>query len=179
MIGCTDSEAINYDPTANTDSGGCIDVLTGCTDVNAYNYSLTANTDDGSCVYDAGCSGGPGEPYWLPNECFAWVISIDDECCDGQWDNYCVELYNYCDLGWPIDLDELSGELVIYPNPTENILYLKGINDFQADIYDMTGQLVISKTNVNQIDMSGLSTGIYNLSLTYKGNTINQRVIKK
>ena len=85
-----DEEAINYDPLANTDSGGCIDVLTGCTDVSAYNYSLTANTDDGSCVYDAGCSEGPGEPYWLPNECFAWVISIDTECCEGEWDSYCI-----------------------------------------------------------------------------------------
>jgi hypothetical protein len=43
----------------------------------------------------------------------------------------------------------------------------------------MTGQLVISKNDVNQIDMSNLPTGIYNLSIIYKGNIINQRVIKK
>ena len=122
QVGCTDEDAINYDPLANTDSGACIDVLTGCTDINAFNYSLTANTDDGSCVYDAGCSGGPGEPYWLPNECFAWVISIDDECCLGEWDSYCVELYNYCDLGWPVELEENSDELFIYPNPVTDIL---------------------------------------------------------
>ena len=88
-------------------------------------------------------------------------------------------MVNYCDLGWPIDISELGAELLIYPNPTENILYFKGINIFQADIYDMTGQLVITKNDVNQIDMSNLATGIYNLSLTYKGNVINQRVIKK
>ena len=179
IYGCTDSEALNYDELANTENGSCIDVLTGCTDPNADNYNVYYNTDDGSCEYDAGCSGGAGEPYWLPNECFEWVISIDTECCSGDWDNYCVELYNYCDLGWPIDISELGAELLIYPNPTENILYFKGINIFQADIYDMTGQLVITKNDVNQIDMSNLATGIYNLSLTYKGNVINQRVIKK
>jgi hypothetical protein len=179
VYGCTDENAFNYDSLANTDNGSCIEIVEGCTDSNAYNYNAFSNTDDGTCEYDAGCSGGPGEPYWLPNDCFEWVISIDDECCSGQWDSFCIELYNYCDLGWPIDLEEINGELVIYPNPTKNILYFKGINGFQADIYDMTGQLVISKNDVNQIDMSNLPTGIYNLSIIYKGNIINQRVIKK
>ena len=52
--------AFNYDPLANTDNGGCIDVLEGCMDPFAYNYDAVYNTDDGSCLYDAGCIGGPG-----------------------------------------------------------------------------------------------------------------------
>ena len=179
VIGCTDPDAINYDPLANTDSGACIDVLTGCTDVDAYNYSFTANTDDGSCVYDAGCSGGPGVPYWLPNECFAWVISVDDECCDGEWDSFCVELYNYCDLGWPIDLQEINRELLIYPNPVTNMLTISGYYDSNVDIYDMKGQLVISKEKANSIDMSRLPAGIYNLKVLYNNKIINQRITKQ
>jgi hypothetical protein len=179
VIGCMDESAINYDPLANTDSGGCIDVLTGCTDVSAFNYSLTANTDDGSCEYDAGCSGGPGEPYWLPNECFAWVISIDDECCSGEWDSYCVELYNYCDLGWPIELEENSDELLIYPNPVTDILTINGSSEVDVDIYDMVGSLVVSEQNAKQINMSKLPSGIYNMSILYKGVKLNQRVVKQ
>ncbi len=177
IIGCTDENAINYDPLANTDSGSCIDVLTGCTDVSAYNYSLTANTDDGSCVYDAGCSGGPGEPYWLPNECFAWVISIDTECCSGEWDSYCVELYNYCDLGWPIDLEEISRELLIYPNPVIDML--NSTQEIDIKIYDMIGNLVISKEKANQIDMTSLSSGVYNLNIKYNNKIINNKIIKQ
>ena len=179
VLGCMDPDAINYDPLANTDSGACIDTLVGCTDVNAYNYNVTANTDDGSCVYDAGCSGGPGEPYWLPNECFAWVISVDDNCCSGQWDSYCVELYNYCDLGWPIDLEEMSRELLIYPNPVTDILTVSGYYDTEIDIYDMKGQLVVSQKNAESIDMSSLPAGIYNLKVLYNENIINQRIIKQ
>jgi hypothetical protein len=177
VIGCTDENAINYDPLANTDSGGCIDVLTGCTDVSAYNYSLTANTDDGSCVYDAGCSGGPGEPYWLPNECFAWVISVDNECCNGQWDSYCVELYSYCDLGWPIDLAEFSSELLIYPNPVIDIL--NSNKEIDIKIYDMVGNLIISKEKSTQIDMTHLPSGIYNMSINHDNKIINNRIIKQ
>ena len=177
VIGCMDEEAINYDPLANTDSGGCIDVLTGCTDVSAYNYNLTANTDDGSCVYDAGCSGGPGEPYWLPNECFAWVISIDDECCSGEWDSYCVELYNYCDLGWPVNLEENLDELIIYPNPVTDILNIS--KEINIKVYDMVGNLVISQEKITQIDMTNLPKGIYNLNISYNNKNINNRIIKQ
>ena len=30
--GCTDANALNYDPNANTDDGSCIEVREGCTD---------------------------------------------------------------------------------------------------------------------------------------------------
>ncbi len=177
VIGCTDEDAINYDPLANTNSGGCIDVLIGCTDINAYNYIQTANTDDGSCEYDAGCSGGPGEPYWLPNECFAWVISIDSNCCEGEWDNYCVELYNYCDLGWPIELEENSNEISIYPNPVTDILNIS--KEIDIKIYDIIGNLVISEERTKQINMTNLPNGIYNLNIIYNNNNINNRIIKQ
>ena len=53
VIGCTDSSALNYDPTANVDDDSCIPVavVNGCTDSSATNYDSAANTDDGSCVY--------------------------------------------------------------------------------------------------------------------------------
>jgi hypothetical protein len=47
--GCTDPNASNYDPTANTDDGSC--TYPGCTDSLATNFDPNANVDDGSCVY--------------------------------------------------------------------------------------------------------------------------------
>ena len=49
VLGCTNSEANNYNSSANTDDGSCQDVITGCTDPTAFNYNSSANTDDGSC----------------------------------------------------------------------------------------------------------------------------------
>ena len=48
--GCTDSEALNYNPNALEDNDSCI-YITGCTDSEALNYNTAATTDDGSCEY--------------------------------------------------------------------------------------------------------------------------------
>ena len=50
--GCTDVEAINFDPNATIDDGSCeFPAVLGCTDPIACNYNLDATDDDGSCVY--------------------------------------------------------------------------------------------------------------------------------
>ena len=49
-LGCTDSTAMNYDPTAIVDDGSCIAFVYGCTDSTAMNYNPLANTDDGTCI---------------------------------------------------------------------------------------------------------------------------------
>ena len=51
ILGCTDSTAVNYDASADTDDGSCIYSLPGCTDPLACNYDASATVDDGSCNY--------------------------------------------------------------------------------------------------------------------------------
>jgi hypothetical protein len=51
LSGCTDPNAVNYNPNAIQDDGTCIDSVFGCTDPLADNYDAAANTDDGSCTY--------------------------------------------------------------------------------------------------------------------------------
>lgn len=54
--GATDTACINYLPTANVDTGGCIAKVYGCTDTAANNYNTLANINDGSCDYSVGLS---------------------------------------------------------------------------------------------------------------------------
>ena len=100
VYGCTDNTAINYDSLANTDNNSCINVITGCMDPAAYNYNPDANTSGGHCHYDAGCVTGPGDPYWLNDPCYAWVIDIDSYCCENEWDDICQATYDYCEGTW-------------------------------------------------------------------------------
>ena len=101
VYGCMDSVALNYDPLANTDNGSCIEVVYGCMDPGAYNYDPIANLNDSlSCLYDAGCITGSGYPYWLNDPCYAWVIEVDEYCCENEWDTICQATYDYCDGTW-------------------------------------------------------------------------------
>ena len=101
IFGCMDSTAFNYDPQANTDNGSCIEVVYGCMDQNAYNYDPIANLNDSaSCLYSAGCVTGAGIPYWLNDPCYAWVIEVDEYCCENEWDTICQATYDYCIGTW-------------------------------------------------------------------------------
>ena len=53
--GCTNPNAINYNPKAILDNGTCVLSYSGCTDPTAYNYNPGANIDDGSCGW-FGCT---------------------------------------------------------------------------------------------------------------------------
>lgn len=63
--GCTDWDAINYDPMANMDDGSCEYDVYGCTNDAASNYDPMATIDDGSCEPEPiyGCMDGEAENY--------------------------------------------------------------------------------------------------------------------
>ncbi len=179
--GCTDPTSVNYDPNACYDDGSCITAIPGCTDVSAYNYNPAANVSDStSCLYDAGCYGGPGIPYWLNDGCYAWVIDVDNYCCDNDWDANCQSMYDYCQDGWPVGIDEASAlGIHIYPNPTKDVLNIDTRLDIGLELYDMTGKLLINKSNPTRLDLSKLPNGIYNMSILYKDVRYSKRVVKQ
>jgi hypothetical protein len=58
VLGCMDSDALNYNPMANSDNStwingihvpGCVEKLFGCMNSTMFNYNATANVDDGGC----------------------------------------------------------------------------------------------------------------------------------
>ena len=177
--GCTDSTALNYDEDACFDDGSCVVIIEGCADPNAYNYDPLVNLPDNStCLYDAGCYGGPGEPYWLNDPCYAWVIDVDSYCCTSIWDETCQAMYNYCEDGWPVDLDELSGsDIVVYPNPTVNTFTIETRLDVDVELYNMIGEL-IETDDIKRIDLSDKPDGVYNLIITYDKIRITKKIIK-
>ena len=60
--GCTEADAVNYQPTATANNSTCQylqapNPINGCTDFVACNYDATATVDDGSCDYSCyGCT---------------------------------------------------------------------------------------------------------------------------
>jgi len=112
IYGCTDSLAINYDSSANTDNGSCVEVVVGCMDQDAWNYEELANVPD-TCLFAAECITGPGEPYWLNDPCYAWVIDIDEYCCTNDWDSICQLTYDYCEGTWVGPIPQRISQLIM------------------------------------------------------------------
>ena len=102
VTGCTNTDAINYDPNATVDDGSCQSYFRGCWDPDANNYGCMYFGDGvgedyttGSCSYPGGCLTIPNateeqcieEPGWCKYE----------GCMDATADNYmCIEKLNDC-----------------------------------------------------------------------------------
>ena len=70
-------------------------------------------------------------------------------------------------------------DIVFYPNPTEGIISfndetIKGDN-YEISVLDASGKVLLSKNNVNKIDLSQLSQGFYTVRIT----TVNKGLITK
>ena len=149
-------------------------------DQSAYNYDLLVNVNDSaSCLYSAGCVTGDSIPYWLNDPCYAWVIEVDDYCCENEWDTICQLTYNYCDSSWVGEIParkSLDGDLIIYPNPTKGKININ--KNVDINVFNYIGDMIISKQNINVLDVSKISSGMYMLQITYDNKTINKRIIK-
>jgi len=179
VFGCTDVDAINFDVEANVDNASCVAVVEGCFDVDAWNYNEFANVATDDCLYDAGCTGGPGNPYWANDLCYSWVINVDPYCCETEWDNTCVDLYSYCEQGLPTDVTSYSNSLSLYPNPVIDQLYIKCTSTSETAVYNSFGQLIIEPTSSSRIDMSSLPAGVYTVAVVANGRSSVVKVIKK
>ncbi len=77
----------------------------------------------------------------------------------------------------------INSNISVYPNPAKDVLYVKGlaINDItHIQLMDMFGNFVaeyFTSDKATDIDVSVLSEGVYNLSITTKEGVINKRVV--
>jgi subtilisin family serine protease len=71
-------------------------------------------------------------------------------------------------------------KIIVYPNPAKDKLFIKGLENFKAEIYDITGRMVFLNNSVtNSIDLSRLKNGVYILHLKCNGKTIIKRITKQ
>jgi len=98
---------------------------------------------------------------------------------DGSEDNYQVELH-YLDYSDALSLDNLSKtKIEVYPNPTNDKLIIKGNeNLISVSIYNLLGKEVLSVKNTNNIDVKGLSKGVYIIKIFDGVVQTNKKFIK-
>ena len=85
----------------------------------------------------------------------------------------------FCNAG-DYDLDDLrDDEILIYPNPTTDIINITAKNDIKIDVINLLGEIIITIENQDQIDLSQYSNGLYILDITYNNIKIQHKIIKK
>ncbi|MGB3344137.1 MAG: T9SS type A sorting domain-containing protein [Aequorivita sp.] len=96
------------------------------------------------------------------------------------WSNAQIRLYTNGTLDTQ---DFLADELKLWPNPVRDVLNIQAPTEIGSDLRvamtDMSGRVIPIIMVNGQIDMSGLSSGIYLVTLTSQGQSITKRVVKQ
>ena len=76
-----------------------------------------------------------------------------------------IRKITFSDKDWTsVDNIEMNNTIILYPNPTHDILHIQGIDAQDLRIYNMQGQMV-HHTNGTQIGVEHLATGTYLLQV--------------
>jgi|TARA_B110000977_G_scaffold15554_1_gene19030 uncharacterized protein (TIGR02145 family) len=73
---------------------------------------------------------------------------------------------------------DFSNSIIIYPNPVKNILTIDGLVVQDVVIYSVLGKEVLKISNLNTIDVSSLSKGVYFIKVSDGINASTKKFIK-
>jgi hypothetical protein len=132
-------------------------------------YNMRKAESDGFLITGVGLGG-------------AWLAKTDSIGCVMPG---CIDTLMHIGMD---EVNLLKGEaLIVYPNPTNDILYLAlnvpGDKIITAELYNLQGKLMSISEPENilvEIDVSSFATGIYVVKIiTTSGNIITKKVVKK
>lgn len=93
--------------------------------------------------------------------------------------DYTTEIYDFfasCLVGGN-DIDDNDNNVLIFPNPANNILSIPGEGISQVQLFNAMGQQVLT-SNLSRIDISQLPEGLYVANIIFQnGNSTNQKVV--
>ncbi|MBI3233738.1 MAG: CotH kinase family protein [Bacteroidetes bacterium] len=74
---------------------------------------------------------------------------------------------------------ENNTSLQLYPNPTKDILYIQfdsPQSDYQVELYDLFGRLVVHSNDASTLDLSSQSSGIYIIKVTSGSSVFTKKI---
>lgn len=183
FIGMTSSSSISIDKSEN--SRGGLDIWLVKTDFNG--NILTQKTIGGDeddfpnnyaalpsgnllmpALSNSGISGEKTIPRIGPNSSDVWVLEIDAVTLN------------------VVNEHLISNQTTLYPNPTSsqiNITFSEATQLNKAVLYDLTGKIILTQSFENNfeqsytLNVSGLASGVYTLSLESVGGVITRQVV--
>ena len=68
---------------------------------------------------------------------------------------------------------------MIYPNPVGTTLNIITDMEIKVEVKDIVGQVIISKNNPREIDLSNVAAGTYNIVMKFNGRTLIKTIVKE
>lgn len=117
-----------------------------------------------------------------------WILGQENSDDYEYWcaDRYCSIFPNYLPSFSGFDITEISENLanndnvVVYPNPTDAIIRISGIEVVELRVCNLLGQTVKTNRNANEMLVSDLPKGIYLIHITGKDGIVitNKMVVE-
>jgi len=91
----------------------------------------------------------------------------------------CTFVEECFEISIDVGIADYKDNILIYPNPATHIINVTGADIANVKIFNNIGQMVLTQYNTNTIKVSGLTNGIYLLTIeTSTGNMIQKKIIK-
>jgi len=145
---------------------------------NNVSFSNTYNADLIAWDFGDGSTSSNNNPTHIYNTTGDFEVTLTITSCDRT--HFVTKLVSITSLS----LNDVSFQSVrVYPNPTTNILQIKGLenNIYNATIYSILGQKVLDYKNMTSpfISLLELEKGTYFLKINYKNITAIKRIVKQ
>ena len=159
---------IQYENSYGEQNSGLIggNISSSWTNLGDNNYSITTKLNE----------------YAASGEWYIRSVSIMDNANNYSYNNYfsadqSILTFNVIDYLSIKDI--LFDNILIYPNPATNKLFIKGLSDVtEISIYDALAKLVLSKKTSNEIDVTNLKKGMYTIKIVAEQKEAVQKFIK-
>ncbi|MBK9192167.1 MAG: T9SS type A sorting domain-containing protein [Crocinitomicaceae bacterium] len=117
--------------------------------------------------------------FITPNSTMQLVVTLSDELATENVTEGGIDNFSITDFSLLESHDALTSNNILYPNPSEGVIQIKGITDGLLVFYDSTGRVVLTKEITEQISVSELEPGIYFVEINTNGQKELTKLIVK
>ena len=151
----------------------------------SYNIETSVNGNTWQSYYST--TTGAGGNASIENDATARYIRINCTEKGFDWNGtyygysiYEVEVYGEATPSDDLPVNAIQG-ISLFPNPVENNLYIQSESGISGVILsDVKGRKLFEQQNVNSVDMTGYTAGLYLLTIKFSdGRIIVRKVIKR
>ncbi len=109
------------------------------------------------------------------------VASALNGCLDSAWYEITNIVEDDDDDDVSVSMHTNAKQIKVFPNPAHNMIYIQAPSPVNVQLKSVEGKLVLQQQSVTSVDISGIASGMYLLSITDKDGQVihTEKLIKE